>query len=125
MVKKKQIKRFIKNLGLIFIFLTPNNCIITITDIKGNVFLSSSPGHHGFTGYRKSTTFAHQVTAKILINKALALGLIFTKIFIKQTGAGLEPLLKLFKDKRLKILSIWDITPLSHNGCRPPKKRRV
>jgi small subunit ribosomal protein S11 len=65
------------------------------------------------------------VTAKILINKALALGLIFTKIFIKQTGAGLEPLLKLFKDKRLKILSIWDITPLSHNGCRPPKKRRV
>jgi small subunit ribosomal protein S11 len=120
MLKKK---RLLKKFGLIYINLTIHNCIITITDLKGNVSLWSSTGHHGFTGSRKRTTFAHQVTLKKIINEAITLGLRFVKFFIKQTGASLEPLLKILKDSPLKILSIWDITPISHNGCRAPKKR--
>nr|BCL05876.1 ribosomal protein S11 [Pteridomonas sp. YPF1301] len=121
MLKIKQ--RFIKKFGLIYMNLTLHNCIISITDLQGNVFLWSSTGRIGFKGARKRTTFANQVTIKTIINEAINIGLCFVKFFIKQTGGSLEPLMKILKASKLEILSIWDITAISHNGCRSPKKR--
>lgn len=113
------------NLGRIYINLTLNNTIITITDIKGNVCFWSSAGNNGFKGSRKKTSLAIQITAQTIVNNINKLGFNFLKIFIKRTGQGIETLLKIFKFNNLKILSIKDITPFSHNGCRLRKKRKV
>lgn len=111
--------------GVIYINSTFNNTIITITDLKGNTLLSSSSGKVGFTGSRKSTNFAAQKIADILLLDALRLGIKKVYIFLKGVGIGRETIVHAIYKKKIKVEFIKDNTPLAHNGCRLPLKRRI
>ncbi len=102
-----------------------NNTIITITDPQGNVVSWSSGGVVGFKGSRKSTPFASQLAAENAAKKAMENGLKTVDVYIKGPGAGREAALRALQSAGLKIHLIRDITPIPHNGCRPPKRRRV
>jgi small subunit ribosomal protein S11 len=111
--------------GNVFIQATFNNTIITITDSQGNVISWSSAGSKGFKGSRKSTPFAAQVAAQDAAEKAAEHGMRTVGVLVKGPGAGREAAIRSLQGAGLRITMIRDITPVPHNGCRPPKKRRV
>ncbi|MHB8509351.1 MAG: 30S ribosomal protein S11 [Candidatus Dormibacteria bacterium] len=104
---------------------TFNNTIISITDLEGNVISWGSAGGHGFKGSRKSTPFAAQVTAEATARKAMEHGMKTVEIFVKGPGSGREAAIRSLQATGLDVTSITDVTPIPHNGCRPPKRRRV
>jgi len=124
---KKGKKRTKKNVpvGVVHILATFNNTIITVTDPKGNVISWSSSGVRGFKGSRKSTPFAAQLAAEDAVRKAYDHGLRSAKVVVSGPGAGRESALRALTKTGVKVTGIRDITPIPHNGCRPPKKRRV
>ena len=121
--KKKEKKNITE--GVAHIQSTFNNTIITITDMTGNVISWSSSGLQGFKGSRKSTPFAAQMAAEDAVRKAKDQGMRRVQVFIKGPGAGRESALRSLQLAGLTITMIRDITPVPHNGCRPPKRRRV
>jgi small subunit ribosomal protein S11 len=122
--KKKKIALGITS-GLAHIQATFNNTIVTISDPKGNVISWASAGMVGFKGSRKSTPFAAQLTARSAAEKAIEAGLKEVKVFVKGPGAGRESAIRSLQAAGLQINMIKDVTPIPHNGCRPPKRRRV
>ena len=123
-VAKKKIKKNITN-GIAFVNATFNNTIVTIADDSGNVIAWASAGSRGFKGSRKSTPYAAQLAADDAATKAQAHGLKILTVKLKGPGAGRETALRALQSRGFKILSIKDVTPMAHNGSRPPKKRRV
>ncbi|HKB75772.1 MAG TPA: 30S ribosomal protein S11 [Myxococcales bacterium] len=121
---KKKTKKNVQT-GIVYIQSTFNNTIITITDVSGNVLSWSSAGARGFKGSRKSTPFAAQVAAGDAAAKAMEHGLKNVSVLVKGPGAGRESALRALAAAGLKVSLIRDITPIPHNGCRPPKRRRV
>ncbi len=124
---KKGKKRVKKNIatGIVHISATFNNTMITICDVAGNVISWSSAGARGFKGSRKSTPFAAQVAAGDAAAKAMEHGLRTVTVLVTGPGAGRESALRALASAGLKITLIRDVTPIPHNGCRPPKRRRV
>jgi small subunit ribosomal protein S11 len=121
--KKKEKKNILE--GIAHIQSTFNNTIITITDLNGNVIAWSSAGVQGFKGSRKSTPFAAQMAAEDAAKKAKEHGLKRVQVYVKGPGAGRESALRSLQIAGLSISLIRDVTPIPHNGCRPPKRRRV
>jgi small subunit ribosomal protein S11 len=104
---------------------TFNNTIISITDIQGNVVSWGSAGAQGFKGSRKSTPFAAQVTAEATARRAMEHGMRNIEVFVRGPGSGREAAIRSLQAAGLEVSAINDITPIPHNGCRPPKRRRV
>ena len=102
-----------------------NNLIITMTDTQGNVVAWTSSGQHCFRGSRKSTPYAAQITAEQAARRAMDNGMRQVDVFVKGPGAGRESAIRSLQIAGLQVLSITDVTPIPHNGCRPPKRRRV
>ena len=124
-VKKRKVKRNVEQ-GRISIKATFNNTIMTITDAQGNAIGWSSTGVHGFKGSRKSTPFAARVAADDALKKAVESGMKSVDVFVKGPGSGRESALRAISAiEDMRITSINDITPVPHNGCRPPKQRRI
>jgi small subunit ribosomal protein S11 len=121
---KKKVKRSVAN-GVVHIQSTFNNTIVTITDSAGNTVAWSSSGVLGFKGSRKSTPFAAQVAAEDAAKKAVEAGMKNVEVFIKGPGPGRESALRALQNTGFNVTSIKDVTPVPHNGCRPPKRRRV
>jgi small subunit ribosomal protein S11 len=121
--KKKEKKNIAE--GIAHIQSTFNNTIVTITDLSGNVIAWSSAGIQGFKGSRKSTPFAAQLAAEDAVKKAKEHGLRSIQVYVKGPGAGRESALRSLQVAGLNITIIRDVTPIPHNGCRPPKRRRV
>ena len=111
--------------GQVHITATFNNTIVTITDKQGNTVVWGSAGSAGFKGSRKSTPFAARLAAEKAIKAAQAIGIQEVEIFVKGPGPGRESAIRAIQAAGLKVTSITDKTPVPHNGCRPPKKRRV
>ena len=122
--KKKKIKKNILN-GIAYVQSTFNNTIISIADTNGNVISWASAGQKGFKGSRKSTPYAAQVAADDAAVKAADYGLKNIDVEVKGPGSGRETALRALQARGFKILSIKDTSPIAHNGCRPPKRRRV
>jgi len=128
MVKARQKKKKVsKNIavGVAHIQATFNNTIVTITDTNGNVISWSSAGSRGFKGSRKSTPFAAQLVAEDAARKSMDHGMRTVSVLVKGPGGGRESALRALATAGLKVSMIRDITPIPHNGCRPPKRRRV
>ncbi len=123
-VRKSKEKKNITN-GVAHIQATFNNTIVTISDVKGNVLAWSTSGAKGFKGSRKSTPFAAQVAAEDAAKKAQEHGLRSVEVLVKGPGSGRESALRALQAAGLTITVIKDVTPIPHNGCRPPKRRRV
>ena len=123
-VRKKGEKKNVPN-GIAHIQATFNNTIITITDVTGNVISWCTSGSKGFRGSRKSTPFAAQMAAEDAAKKAQEHGLRSIEVWVKGTGSGRESALRALQSVGLTITMIKDVTPIPHNGCRPPKRRRV
>jgi small subunit ribosomal protein S11 len=123
-VKKKKEKKNIP-VGVVHIQSTFNNTIVTITDPIGNVVSWASAGTQGFKGSRKSTPFAAQLAAEEAAKKALEHGMRTIDVFVKGPGAGREAALRALQAAGFSVQLIRDVTPIPHNGCRPPKRRRV
>jgi small subunit ribosomal protein S11 len=121
---KKKEKKNIPN-GVVHIQSTFNNTIVTVTDPGGNVVSWSSAGVQGFKGSRKSTPFAAQMAAEDAAKKAMEHGMRSVEVFVKGPGPGRESALRSLQAAGFKIQVIRDVTPIPHNGCRPPKRRRV
>ena len=112
--------------GRAYIQATFNNTIITVTDVQGNVVAWSTTGASGFQGSRKSTPFAAKVTTEKALRKASEMGMKSVEVFVKGPGVGRESALRAIGSaENLRITAISDITPIPHNGCRPPKQRRI
>ena len=127
-VKKRKTKkkaRKVDSRGVVHIKASFNNTIITITDSTGGVIAWSSAGKAGFKGSKKSTPFAAQVAAKTTAKEALDMGLRKVEVWVKGPGSGREATIRSIQAAGLEITAIRDVTPIPHNGCRPPKKRRV
>src|SRR4029078_13465553 len=128
--EKKNVPR-----GQAHIQSTFNNTIVTITDPSGNVvcwwsagqngLFWSSAGQNGFKGSRKSTPYAAQITSEIVVRKALENGMRSLEVFVKGPGRGREAAIRALQSNGLQVIAITDVTPIPHNGCRPPKRRRV
>lgn len=118
--ERKNIER-----GQVHIQSTFNNTIVTITDMQGNVISWSSAGQIGFKGSRKSTPFAAQQAAEDAAKKAMEHGLKTVEVYVKGPGAGREAAIRSLQAAGLEVSMIKDVTPIPHNGCRPPKRRRV
>ncbi len=125
--KKKPKKKTLRNItsGIAHVLAAFNNTIVTITDKQGNCIAWSSCGSVGFKGSKKSSPFAAQITAKNAAKKALECGLKDVEVFIKGPGSGRESAIRAIQAAGLRISAIKDVTPIPHNGCRPPKRRRV
>lgn len=123
--KKVKKKANVEANGQVHIQATFNNVIVTISDSYGNTISWSSAGKNGFKGSRKNTPFAAQVSAEAAAKEAYNLGLRKVEVLIKGPGAGREAAVRSLQGAGLEISAIKDITPTPHNGCRPPKKRRV
>ncbi len=123
--KKTKKKVHVDAVGVAHVKASFNNIIVTITDIYGNTISWSSAGKNGFKGSRKNTPFAAQVSAEAAAKEAYDLGLRKVDVYVKGPGTGREAAIRALNTAGLHILSIKDITPIPHNGCRPPKKRRV
>jgi small subunit ribosomal protein S11 len=121
---KKKVRKNIQS-GLAHIQSTFNNTIITISDLQGDVVSWSSSGSKGFKGSRKSTPFAAQLAAEDAGRRAMEHGMKTLKVFVKGPGAGREAALRALAQVGLRVTLIRDVTPVPHNGCRPPKRRRV
>ena len=122
--KSKKVKKNIPS-GLAYIQATFNNTLIMITDTQGNAVSWSSSGSQGFRGSRKSTPFAAQVAAQVAAQKAQDHGMRSVGVMVKGPGAGREAAIRALQGAGFKISFIRDTTPIPHNGCRPPKRRRV
>jgi small subunit ribosomal protein S11 len=120
----KKLKRVL-SAGQVHVNATFNNTIITVTDPQGNTLAWGSAGSAGFKGSRKSTPFAARLAAEQAIKAAMAMGLQEVELFVKGPGPGRESAIRAVQALGLKVTSISDVTPVPHNGCRPPKKRRV
>ena len=128
MVKKVKVKKKVsKNIpsGIAHILASFNNTIITITDKNGNAVCWSSTGSTGFSGSKKSTPFAAQIAASDAAKKALGHGMKDVEVYVKGPGSGRESAIRAIQAAGLSITAIRDVTPIPHNGCRPPKRRRV
>jgi small subunit ribosomal protein S11 len=123
-VRKKKVKKNIQT-GVAHIQSTFNNTIITITDVGGNAVSWASAGQQGFKGSRKSTPYAAQMAAEECAKKAQEHGVRTLGIYVKGPGAGRESALRALQAAGMRITMIRDVTPIPHNGCRPPKRRRV
>jgi 30S ribosomal protein S11 len=125
--KVKKVKKIKKNItsGIAYVKASFNNTIVSITDDSGNVIAWSSAGAKGFKGSRKSTPYAAQIAADTAATKAQEHGLKTLTVKLKGPGSGRETALRALQSRGFKILSIRDVTPMAHNGSRPPKKRRV
>ena len=125
--KGKQKKKVRKNIqtGVAHIAATFNNTIVSITDVSGNVVAWSSSGTCGFKGSRKSTPFAAQLAAEDAAKKAMEHGVKTLEVEVKGPGSGRESALRALQAAGFLVRSIRDVTPIPHNGCRPPKRRRV
>jgi len=121
---KKKVKKNIQT-GMAHIQATFNNTIITITDVGGNAIAWATAGQQGFKGSRKSTPFAAQVAAEECAKKAMEHGVRTIGVVVKGPGAGRESALRALQAAGLRVTMIRDVTPVPHNGCRPPKRRRV
>lgn len=121
--KKKAVK--ITSDGYAYIRASFNNIIVSITNSSGDVISWSSAGKMGFRGYKKNTPFAAQKASEDCAKVAHDLGVKKVKVYVKGPGAGREAAIRTLATKGLQVLEIIDITPLPHNGCRPPKRRRV
>ena len=121
---KKKITQDITNC-IAHIQATFNNTIVTITDLKGNAIASSSSGSVGFSGSKKSTPFAAQIAAGNVARKAKGLGVKQVEVYVKGPGSGRESAIRAIQAAGIMITAIRDVTPIPHNGCRPPKRRRV
>jgi small subunit ribosomal protein S11 len=122
--KAKKVRKNVQS-GIAHITASFNNTIVTITDVSGNVLSWSSSGVKGFKGSRKSTPFAAQLAAEDAAHKAMEHGLKSITVLVRGPGAGRESALRALSATGLKIMLIRDLTPVPHNGCRPPKRRRV
>ena len=122
--KRRKAKKMVSE-GVAHIHSTFNNTIITITDPAGNVVAWSSAGSVGFKGSRKGTPFAAQLAAENAAKKAMEYGLRTVQVFVKGPGAGRESALRSLQAAGFAVSLIKDVTPIPHNGCRPPKRRRV
>jgi small subunit ribosomal protein S11 len=125
--KFKSRKKIVRNVteGVVHILATFNNTIVTITDRSGNVVVWGSCGSSGFAGSKKSTPFAAQVTAEAAAKKAIEHGMKTVEVFVKGPGSGRESAIRALQAAGLAISVIRDVTPIPHNGCRAPKRRRV
>lgn len=111
--------------GVVHVQATFNNTIISITDTQGNVVAWCSSGQVGFSGSRKSTAFAAQLAAEQVAKKVLDMGMREARVYVNGPGAGRESAIRAVQAAGLNITLIKDVTPIPHNGCRPPKRRRV
>jgi len=123
MARKKKLRQVTR--GIAHILASFNNTVITIADAKGNTLCWSSAGAAGFKGSKKSTPFAAQVASEQAAKKALEYGMKEVDVFIKGPGSGRESAVRALQAAGLQVCSIHDVTPIPHNGCRPPKRRRV
>jgi len=123
--KKKEVKTKRVELANVYIQATYNNTIVTVTDVKGEVIAGESAGAVGFKGPKKATPFAATKVVESLMNKIQKIGLQNINVFVKGVGSGREAAIRALAANGLEILSIKDITPIPHNGCRPPRPRRV
>ncbi|MBU2512454.1 30S ribosomal protein S11 [bacterium] len=121
--KKKEKKNI--PFGKVYISATFNNTIVSVTDLEGNVISWSSTGLHGFKGSRKSTPYAAKIVGEDAIKKAMEHGLKQAQIIVKGPGSGRESALRAVASSGIRVTQINDITPVPHNGCRPPKRRRI
>ncbi len=121
---KKKERRTITN-GIAHIQSTFNNTIVTITDLSGNAVVWASAGNQGFKGSRKSTPFAAQRAGETAARKAMEYGMRQVDVYVNGPGAGRESAIRSLQGAGLRINQIRDVTPIPHNGCRPPKRRRV
>jgi small subunit ribosomal protein S11 len=124
MAKKGKERKNVAN-GIAHIHASFNNTIVTITDTAGNVITWSSAGNKGFKGSRKSTPFASQLAAETAAKKAMEHGMRQVEVYVKGPGTGRESAIRSIQAAGLEIVAIKDVTPIPHNGCRPPKRRRV
>ena len=122
-VKKRERKNI--SSGVVHINATFNNTMVTVTDMQGNTISWSSAGSNNFKGSRKSTPYAAQVAAEDAANKAKDHGMNTVEVRVKGPGSGRESALRALQSVGLNVTMITDITPIPHNGCRPPKRRRV
>jgi 30S ribosomal protein S11 len=122
--RKRRVKKNIQN-GIAHIRSTFNNSIVTITDEHGNAVSWSSAGALGFKGSRKSTPFAAQMASEAAAKQAMEHGMKYVDVTVKGPGAGREAAIRALQSAGLEVTSIKDVTPVPHNGCRPPKRRRV
>jgi small subunit ribosomal protein S11 len=120
----KKVKRTLSH-GQAHVHATFNNTIVTITDTQGNAVVAGSAGSAGFKGSRKSTPYAARVAAQDVITAATELGLQEVDVLVKGPGPGREAAIRAIQASGIRVRSISDVTPVPHNGCRPPKKRRV
>ncbi|MBC8523890.1 MAG: 30S ribosomal protein S11 [Chlorobium sp.] len=121
--KKKKVK--VTPEGTVHIKASFNNVLVTITDMQGNTVSWSSAGKNGFKGSKKNTPYASQITSESAAKEAYDLGMRYVHVFIKGPGSGRDAAIRALQGAGLEVRSIKDITPLPHNGCRPPKRRRV
>lgn len=127
-LEKKTVKKKSKKSapsGLCYVQASFGNVIVTITDLKGDTISWSSAGHLGFKGSRKGTPFAATMTAEDAAKKAIEAGTKSVEVFLKGPGAGREPAIRAIANVGMRVVSLKDITPIPHNGCRPPKRRRI
>ena len=121
--KRKDLKRIEK--GQVHVYTTHNNTIVTVTDMQGNTVSWSSAGSLGFKGSRKSTPFAAQMAAEAAGKVARDQGMRSVEVYVKGPGAGRESAIRALANCDMEVTLIQDVSPIPHNGCRPPKKRRV
>ena len=123
--RKKKKKGKVDANGIAHVKATYNNTIVTLTDIYGNVISWASAGRAGYKGSRKNTPFAAQLAGEMAAKEAMELGLTRVEVRVKGPGGGRESAIRSLEATGLEIIAIKDVTPLPHNGCRPPKRRRV
>lgn len=122
--RKRREKKNVQQ-GVAHIRASFNNIIVTMTDMAGNALSAASAGGLGFRGSKKSTPFAAQTTAETAAKAAMEHGLKIVEVYVKGTGSGREAAIRALQAAGLEIVLIKDVTPIPHNGCRPPKRRRV
>ncbi len=122
--KRKRMRKYFP-VGRAYVYATYNNTIISLTDPQGNVIAQSSAGRLGFKGAKKSTPYAAGRVVQAAVEKSQLFGLAKVDVFLKGIGAGREASIRALAAQGLEVLSIRDLTPIPHNGCRPPKARRV
>ena len=122
--RKRRVKKNVER-GQAHINSTFNNTMVTLTDMQGNALSWASAGQLGFRGSRKSTPFAAQEAAEVAAKKAMDFGLKTVEVYVKGPGSGRESAIRSLQAAGLEVTMIKDVTPIPHNGCRPPKRRRV
>lgn len=123
--KKRKKSKKVEALGIAHILSSFNNTMITLTDVEGNVISWATPGKVGIRGSRKSTPFAGQLAAERAAQDAMSMGLRRVEVWVKGPGVGRDSAIRAIQNAGLEVSIIRDVTPIPHNGCRPPKRRRV